>query len=161
MSHPNDSRHACLQSQRAITALPSSKAFSLPVLLPVEIDPTRLIRASARARFLSLSAITGSGSRTNLVEDTELTAFWTASGNAKQEAVDGVNYMVLKDGQLPLEGEALIDKLLVRQCYPDLAGLVKDYLERKRPTGEQIPGQIFILRGSPGNSATQCEWQIL
>lgn len=74
----------------------------------------------------------------------KLTAFWTALACAKEEVVNGVTYMVLKDGHFPLEGKFVVDKLLIRKCYVDLAGLAKDCLEEKRPTGEQLPERIFI-----------------
>lgn len=91
----------------------------------------------------------------------KLTAFWTALACAKEEVVDGVTYMVLKDGHFPQEGSFVVDKLLVRKCYVDLAGLAKDYLEKKRPTGEQLPGCIFILRGNAGESIAQLDCQSL
>ena len=71
--------------------------------------------------------------------------------------------MVLNGGEFPLEGQNVVNQLLVRKCYVDLSAMAMSFLERKGPTGEQIPGQIFLLRGVPGNyhykSWTSPIWQ--
>lgn len=73
--------------------------------------------------------------------DKKLQLFWEALATAVTEKLpDGSTILTLQSSAFP--GEGGMKKLLVRDCYVDLADMVLKHFEGG--------GHVFVLNGNPG-----------
>ena len=94
----------------------------------------------------------GGTSQAGLTRDEDLSKFWSALASATEKEIDGAKYLVLVGARFPHEGELVVDRILVRECYKWFEKHTRSHLQQTDKDGKQIADLIYMLRGNPGES---------